>query len=624
MSEPPTPEFLDGLVEWALQGVPQVVQQLGGPLGLVLAAVVIGLVVWKRRAILTWWRHRSVLFKRAILAVVAVGVIATVGTGLYVYDYVQHNNEFCNSCHVMLVPFEKFQTSEHSQLGCHDCHQQSPMASLRQLHLWVLNRPGEVGSHAEVATGVCAECHITEDPDSTWQRISATVGHRVHLEADTSALAGVQCVTCHGLEVHRFVPVDATCGQSGCHDPSTTDVVLGNMAGQTGFHCVTCHEFTAPVVETAPLDTVRVALVPALEQCSSCHQMEKVLVGLDPRVDPHDAVCGTCHNPHTQEAPAEAANRCAECHAPADRLTPFHRGLPTAVIEDCVGCHTPHTFRVEGENCVACHADIIGGTPTAGPRAREGQRTRLDGDDRREEVVAMVGGLDAVARPVAFHPIAMGATSPILELIRGVQQQPRFNHRDHRDIRCTECHTSRQTHGEVTLESRAQCLDCHHSRRVAATGSGCARCHARGELSVPRTVEIAMSIRGTSTTRRIGFDHDNHAQLACATCHTQGTALGVGRTCASCHENHHTAQADCTTCHRATAREAHTVEVHTRSCAGSSCHESQQYGSMTQGRNTCLACHVDKGDHRPGRACAACHRVSFATGAMPEAPAGRR
>jgi hypothetical protein len=35
---------------------------------------------------------------------------------------------------------------------------------------------------------------------------------------------------------------------------------------------------------------------------------------------------------------------------------------------------------------------------------------------------------------------------------------------------------------------------------------------------------------------------------------------------------------------------------------------------MTQGRNTCLACHGDRVDHRPGRACAACHRVTFASG----------
>jgi hypothetical protein len=522
-------------------------------------------IAWRGRAPGRWLSGRS----KAFWAGISVAGIALVTGGAFAFrtwDYVAHDDEFCTSCHSREETFERLRQSEHVELSCRDCHKESTSASLRQVR-WVFDPPEKLGPHAPVASSACADCHVTDDPESPWQRISATVGHRVHLEADTSALKGVVCLTCHGEELHRFVPADATCGQSGCHDPSKTQVVLGEMAGQTGFHCVTCHQFTAPVSEQAPLDTVRVALTPALEQCSSCHEMEEVLVGLDPRRDPHDAVCGTCHNPHTQESPAEAANRCAECHAPAHELTPFHRGLREEVAQDCKGCHEPHTFRVEGENCVACHADIVGESPAG---------------------------------------------------------QPRFNHREHRDVQCTDCHVSRRTHGELALESRAQCLECHHSSRVAATGAGCARCHSRGEISSPRMVEVAMSIRGQTTTRRIAFDHDNHAGVGCVTCHTRGASRGVSRTCASCHQNHHTATADCTTCHRANAKQAHAREVHTRGCAGSGCHESQQYGSMTQGRNTCLACHVDRVDHQPGRACAACHRVTFASSATSAAAAGRR
>jgi NapC/NirT cytochrome c family protein len=616
-TEPPTPEVLDRFMKWALGGVPQAVQQLGGPLGFVIGGALLALVVWRRRQILAWWRNRSRGFRRAVLGVAAAAVLAAVGTGLYVWDYVQHDNDFCASCHVMRDPFERFQQSEHSELGCHDCHQQPLAASVRQLHLWVANRPNDIGPHAPVPNEVCVKCHVTDDPDSTWQRISTTAGHRIHLEADTSALAEVTCVTCHGSEVHRFSPSDQTCGASGCHDPSTTQVVLGSMAGQTGFHCVTCHSFTAPVAAESPLDTVRMALVPSFEQCRTCHAMEKLLVGLDPEVDPHDAVCGTCHEPHTQELPAVAATRCAECHAPAATLTPFHRGLRAGVLENCVGCHEAHTFRVEGENCVACHADIVGGTPTAGPGAHPGPQTR------REEAGPGSFHLAGSAAPV--EPAREPAVAPaaILALFQARQQQPGFDHREHRDLECTDCHASRNTHGEVTLESRAQCLDCHHSRRVAATAGGCARCHARGEISAPLALEVAMSIRGQRTARRVGFDHDDHASQACATCHTGGAAMRVQRTCASCHESHHTPAADCTRCHGTGAKEAHARDVHTRGCAGSGCHEQQQYGAMTQGRNTCLACHANMADHRPGRACAACHRVTFAAGAAGH-PAGRR
>jgi hypothetical protein len=315
------------------------------------------------------------------------------------------------------------------------------------------------------------------------------------------------------------------------------------------------------------------------------------------------------------------------------------------VLEDCVGCHEAHTFVVEGDDCVACHADIIGGTPTAGPKAHEGQRTRLERDDRRDAVVAAVAGRSSSVSfrrslPASFHPsssvpfrlattqstsrIAPSEVLPsVLQLARGAQQQTRFNHRDHRDLTCTDCHTSRQTHGEVTLESSAQCLECHHSRRVAASRGGCARCHAGAELSAPRVVEIVMAIRGRSIERRVGFDHDQHAGVTCATCHAPGVSMAVSRTCASCHTEHHTETADCTVCHGTTARQAHTREVHTQGCAGSGCHEAARYGSMTQGRNTCLACHSNMTDHRPGRACAACHRVIFAT-TDAAVPAGMR
>jgi hypothetical protein len=548
------------------------------------------------------------------VAVVGIGALIIGGAFAFrTWNYVRHDDGFCTSCHPAEETFDRFSQSEHSKLNCRECHEQSTFTSLRQVR-WVVNRPEELAPHAPVPPGVCAECHITEDPDSTWQRISATMGHRVHLEADSSALKGVVCVTCHGTELHRFVPADATCGQSGCHDPSKTDVVLGDMAGQTGFHCVTCHQFNAPVPELAPLEAVRTAFVPSLAQCKSCHEMENVLRGLDPRLDPHNAVCGTCHNPHTQEAPAEAVGRCAECHAPTDELTPFHRGLRREVAEDCAGCHAPHTFRVEGEDCVACHADIIGGTPTAGPKAR-GARGQVERDGRRDAILASVAARRPIVRTVTLDLATEAAGDDGIsvgtgELVRGMLQQQRFNHLEHREVTCTDCHTSQRTHGEVTLDSRgSQCLECHH-RRIAPA-SGCARCHSAAEVSAPRTVEVGMTIRGRMSARRIAFPHATHAGVGCAQCHTQGVSMRVERTCASCHQNHHTATASCATCHNQPNRASHTAQVHTQSCAGSSCHESAGYGAMTQGRNTCLACHQDQTDHRPGQACAGCHRVTF-------------
>ena len=61
-------------------------------------------------------------------------------------------------------------------------------------------------------------------------------------------------------------------------------------------------------------------------------------------------------------------------------------------------------------------------------------------------------------------------------------------------------------------------------------------------------------------------------------------------------------------CHRKPPPDAHAIAVHTQGCA--ECHGPESYGRLGVGRNTCLACHQDLRDHRPGRACAACHQVA--------------
>jgi hypothetical protein len=126
---------------------------------------------------------------------------------------------------------------------------------------------------------------------------------------------------------------------------------------------------------------------------------------------------------------------------------------------------------------------------------------------------------------------------------------------------------------------------------------------------VATTIRLELGRR--TLDRQVRFEHGVHRSVGCAQCHTRGLSMPVERTCASCHQNHHTATATCVTCHNQPNRASHTVQVHTQSCAGSSCHESASYGAMTQGRNTCLVCHQDQTEHRPGQACAACHRVSF-------------
>jgi hypothetical protein len=336
------------------------------PQPLQIAGLIVGALLFLAGAILLWryrrqaWRWLTTRPRIVYASAAGVGVVlllAGAWMGIAGWHYVQHDNGFCTGCHVMGPAFVRFTQSEHSELQCHDCHQQSVFASMRQLYLWVAERPEEIGEHSPVPIGVCAACHVGDDPTSneTWERIASTQGHELHLRSDDPDLADVQCVTCHAPEVHRFAPAEATCGQSGCHSPEETSVELGAMAAvQTSLHCVGCHRFAAPMAaETS-------ALMPGLEECGGCHEMRELITDFVPATDPHDAVCGLCHNPHDQPDPEAAVETCtsAGCHSDPESLTPFHRGLNHATVEGCTTCHEAHGFVVDGDDCRGCHRNL--------------------------------------------------------------------------------------------------------------------------------------------------------------------------------------------------------------------------------------------------------------------------
>lgn len=340
---------------------------LNFPQALQIAGVLVAGILTAVGAVLVW-RHRRRLVRwvtglpRVVHAIAGgVAVVALVGgvwAGFSGWHYVQHDNGFCTGCHVMGPAFVRFTESEHSQLECHDCHRQSVVASMRQLYLWVADRPEDIGAHSPVPTGICAECHIGEGPTANerWERIVTTQGHALHLDSRHEDLADVQCVTCHSTEVHRFVPAEETCAQSGCHLPEETRIALGEMGSQTTLHCLGCHEFTAQVAGGGPSP-----LFPTAQSCDGCHDHEEVWLTLASNVDPHEGVCASCHDPHTQEEAAAAVRTCtgAGCHdGNLTALTPFHRGLNHGVIDDCSVCHKAHDFVVDGEDCTACHVDL--------------------------------------------------------------------------------------------------------------------------------------------------------------------------------------------------------------------------------------------------------------------------
>lgn len=520
----------------------------------------------------------------SVLAALAVALLVGLGAaafyGYRMYDYVQHDNDFCLGCHLMVDPYERFAQSEHRGLGCKACHQPTMAVRTKMALTQVINNPEELESHAEVPNERCEDCHVKGNPEE-WTQIANSAGHRVHFESEDKSLEGLKCVECHSSSVHEFAATDKTCAQSGCHE--NTKIQLGKM-GDLTMHCAVCHEFNRPVAQTVKSDSLEGALTPQAEECLSCHAMRKLVAEQFTGDDPHKAECGACHNPHEQKTPREAVRTCgnAGCHENVDTLTPMHRGLARSVVQDCMECHVAHKFTVPGNRCLDCHMDIF----NEPPREQSGPISQ------------------APARANRYMHLVQQRTP--LQVARN-----RFSHARHRQVACESCHDSRQKHGEITVRSGVDCQSCHHSNRAVA--ANCTNCHERSEFGNRRYAvnqRLTFSVgQPRQKTRALNFMHEPHAKVACTQCHRDPvTRSAANLQCKSCHEDHHKPTESCMSCHPSPKRGVHNRNVHV-GCGGSGCHSELPVAGVPRTRQFCLTCHQDMVNHQPRGNCADCHRL---------------
>src|SRR5512140_789977 len=94
----------------------------------------------------------------------------------------------------------------------------------------------------------------------------------------------------------------------------------------------------------------RIAARPAWLDSLSAAQFQK---------DPHTFPCVTCHAPHRNKTAVEWRFTCtgAGCHPRAWPKTIFHR-VRVSVFFNCLNCHRPHVWRLNGHDCLSCHSDM--------------------------------------------------------------------------------------------------------------------------------------------------------------------------------------------------------------------------------------------------------------------------
>jgi hypothetical protein len=585
--------------------VPQWVQLAGIFIG-VPVAVIVAWQLWKRRrAISSWWLTKSLAFRAVLLGALFLVASAGLGSVLYGYNYMMHENDFCQACHVMDTPWNRFQVSAHKNIQCHGCHRQPLYVSTKELFWWVVERRMAVPPHDKVPTAVCSECHMRRGTDSARTLVTLTAGHALHLQSDSSALAKVECVTCHGRDFHQFKPTSTSCAQSGCH--MNLPVNLGAMSRQGFMHCTSCHDFKGLVPQGTTARQAKLALVPRAMDCFSCHRMTEEIRRFDLAADKHEGNCGMCHDVHKQTTPADAYKSCAtaQCHANADTLTAFHRGLGPHSLDRCSACHQAHSWKVKGTNCVACHQGINQDRPRARRSAASAgpapvRRIGRGGSSSRR-LMRLAGFVPASisGRPTLTPRHDHRAAAPP----RGGADSV-FRHSRHTSLACTTCHSTANTHGALRFTKPAGCNACHHGPKQRAA---CATCHtptSLGTRAMPMT--FAISARREPITRAVPFAHERHGALSCARCHGQGNDRPVTAKCSDCHAAHHAVTADCATCH-ATARAGHDRASHD-GCAA--CHTDATVAALPSSRAVCLTCHQAQRTHYPAGDCATCHALA--------------
>jgi octaheme c-type cytochrome (tetrathionate reductase family) len=206
----------------------------------------------------------------------------------------------------------------------------------------------------------CLDCHTGEDGrlDFTALGYSAEEAHRLTHFPPT-------------LELEMLdAPVDTPAYCGSCHDENSYnheehyELWKNSTHGENGVGCVACHQPEGAGIDEHPKTAYTVDQSANL--CGACHLHEH----RDWEPSGHAAndnpiACIDCHEPHTQNQRIASGHTtsCESCHK--SQVMELTHSTHAAADLYCLDCHknternTGHTFYVESDTCMSCHATTI-------------------------------------------------------------------------------------------------------------------------------------------------------------------------------------------------------------------------------------------------------------------------
>ena len=265
-----------------------------------------------------------------VVAIVVVAVSVLIGGGSAAW-HASASPQFCNSCHIMRPYVSAWKASQHSAVGCVQCHYPPGLRDTLRVKFQAVTQVAKWATgtynskpYAEVENASCLRsgCHATSalTAKSTLHfGRGIRFDHGPHLDAAKMGRE-LRCTSCHAqIVVDRHFEVDRrtcfTCHFKGAKNGRDLTPVAG---------CVGCHETPKGSIDLGVVRLDHQEMVRRGVACQNCHL--NVVEGRG-------------------EAPRE---RCVTCHNEREKI---ERYAQTALI------HTAHVTERTIE-CTRCHSEI--------------------------------------------------------------------------------------------------------------------------------------------------------------------------------------------------------------------------------------------------------------------------